>query len=228
MSMADYSYGHFEIRAWDEFMYDAIKIEIRVKPYNVLKPKKGYTIDSNWLENKTKEPIGFEYEEVPGGGFVVAVPKEVFYYGSMAKIVDACMPPEFMEWGKQFDGLLVTYRNWVIKEIQKNTSLAPLAVSPKYAKGGWVDAGYLDIENPYSPYSKGYTGIKPPSDPERLSQRLPGVNEVGTNPVTGKKGVLWNVIQHLNDRDKWTREQIADWVETLDIDIRFKTDETTD
>lgn len=29
------------------------------------------------------------------------------------------------------------------------------------------------------------------------------------------------VIIHLNDHDKWTREQIADWLDTIDLDLRF-------
>jgi hypothetical protein len=34
------------------------------------------------------------------------------------------------------------------------------------------------------------------------------------------KTIRWSII-HLNDQHKWTREQVADWLETLDVDIRF-------
>jgi hypothetical protein len=30
---------------------------------------------------------------------------------------------------------------------------------------------------------------------------------------------VWSMIQHLNDRHKWKREDIADWLETLDLDL---------
>lgn len=42
------------------------------------------------------------------------------------------------------------------------------------------------------------------------------------HPVTGKGEALRGVIMSLNDRHGWTREQIADWLETLDIDINMK------
>lgn len=32
---------------------------------------------------------------------------------------------------------------------------------------------------------------------------------------------LINVIIHLNDNHEWTRTQIADWLDTLDLDLRF-------
>lgn len=32
---------------------------------------------------------------------------------------------------------------------------------------------------------------------------------------------LWFVIMHLNDRDQWTREEIADWLDTFDLDLSF-------
>jgi len=57
---------------------------------------------------------------------------------------------------------------------------------------------------------------------QKKSNELPGVSEQVTHPVT--KGVyrLSAVIMDLNDTHRWTREQIADWLETLDIDINFK------
>lgn len=33
---------------------------------------------------------------------------------------------------------------------------------------------------------------------------------------------LWNMIQHLNDDHKWTRERIADWLDSLDLDLEFQ------
>jgi hypothetical protein len=43
-------------------------------------------------------------------------------------------------------------------------------------------------------------------------------------------GILNNsvhdVIIHLNDTDRWTRERIADWLDTLDLNLRFPTPTT--
>lgn len=33
---------------------------------------------------------------------------------------------------------------------------------------------------------------------------------------------LWNVIIHLNDEHNWRREDVADWLETLDVNLEIK------
>lgn len=33
--------------------------------------------------------------------------------------------------------------------------------------------------------------------------------------------ILWSII-HLNDRHEWTREAIADWLDTIDVDLTVK------
>lgn len=73
-----------------------------------------------------------------------------------------------------------------------------------------------------------------------LSRMLPGINARVRPPcfVEGsdcpwythynnsgqnqKKVVLRETIMHLNDEHKWTREAIADWIETLDVDTTFR------
>jgi hypothetical protein len=53
--------------------------------------------------------------------------------------------------------------------------------------------------------------------------KLPGINEIVKHPFRGEeKWLLESTIISLNDDYKWSREQIADWLETLDIDLRFK------
>lgn len=59
----------------------------------------------------------------------------------------------------------------------------------------------------------------------QMSYDLPGVNEYSYHPVSSRKMKLRDIIISLNDNHKWTREQIADWLETLDIDITFRKDE---
>lgn len=61
---------------------------------------------------------------------------------------------------------------------------------------------------------------------------LPGLNErVKHPPITNpaaqcgdeeRDGTVRGMVMHLNDWHKWTREEIADWLETLDVDLRFK------
>lgn len=68
--------------------------------------------------------------------------------------------------------------------------------------------------------------------------QLPGVNEYCNHPKPKndedaglcnwsmtQENSIPDTIMHLNDRHKWTREEIADWLETLDVDLRFKTPE---
>ncbi len=52
--------------------------------------------------------------------------------------------------------------------------------------------------------------------------KLPGLTAIVKNPVTQREDELETVIITLNDINKWSRDKIADWLETLDIDLRFK------
>jgi hypothetical protein len=45
----------------------------------------------------------------------------------------------------------------------------------------------------------------------------PGKEECG-----GTIMALFEMIIHLNDMHRWTREEVADWLETLDLDLSFK------
>lgn len=56
---------------------------------------------------------------------------------------------------------------------------------------------------------------------EFLSYELPGANEMVKHPVTNDIRPLRSVIMNLNDSHGWSRDQIADWVEALDLDLRF-------
>lgn len=66
---------------------------------------------------------------------------------------------------------------------------------------------------------------------------LPDLNRPRKCPVQNCNGVYLDtsgrifrkpivlLIVHLNDYHRWTREQVADWLETLDIDLAFKVGE---
>lgn len=81
---------------------------------------------------------------------------------------------------------------------------------PSYDK---IDAD-CEIDEPF------YSSV----EQEKLQSLVPGLADVTRCPVKGcsSETSLWYIIQHLNDAHKWTRERIADWLETLDSDITFQ------
>lgn len=56
---------------------------------------------------------------------------------------------------------------------------------------------------------------------EEWAYDLPGITKVVKHPVSGDDISLFNAIISLNDKHKWTREQIADWIESLDEVPKF-------
>lgn len=45
--------------------------------------------------------------------------------------------------------------------------------------------------------------------------RLPGMKEWVPNPVNGGMAPIWAIIPYLNDHMKWSRDKIADWLDSL-------------
>jgi hypothetical protein len=89
----------------------------------------------------------------------------------------------------------------------------------------WTPTGYT-IE--------GFT-LKPPAETGSIVQRnlkrlFPGLIELVTCPVCKNENAtmapqqmqLDRAIIHLNDTHKWSREAVADWLESLDVDIAMK------
>lgn len=66
---------------------------------------------------------------------------------------------------------------------------------------------------------------------EQRSNELPGVNTWVKYPCEcGGQGRIRGIIMHLNDAHRWTREAIADWLDSVDcpengIDLAFKVPE---
>jgi len=70
-------------------------------------------------------------------------------------------------------------------------------------------------------------GIAETTPAEPLVSAIPGLAEVVTCPCgCNVKKAIWSMVIHLNDAARWSREQIADWLDTLDADLRFKLPET--
>lgn len=95
---------------------------------------------------------------------------------------------------------------------------------------------YVFEKNPFSEYTHKAPakyaltwyeqGVDTSHELQNKSQELPGVNEQVKHPVTGGYTTLARTIINLNDYHKWTREAIADWIETLDIDTTFPVEYT--
>lgn len=54
------------------------------------------------------------------------------------------------------------------------------------------------------------------SSPADYAAQIPGLFVEVKNPVNGKCATIHDIIIELNDAHRWTRDQIADWLETLD------------
>lgn len=84
--------------------------------------------------------------------------------------------------------------------------------------------------NPFAPKDVEVTNVDSNSGRAVSLRRLvPGIDDVVKLPCFhGGTNSIWLAIQHLNDyhnpndgdREPWTREAIADWLETLDADLR--------
>ncbi|HET9118502.1 MAG TPA: hypothetical protein VFN75_10605 [Pseudonocardiaceae bacterium] len=64
-----------------------------------------------------------------------------------------------------------------------------------------------------------------PTVVDELTQLFPALTDNATVcPAVGACGPyrLDHVIQHLNDQHRWARERIADWLDTLDIDLTMQ------
>lgn len=58
-----------------------------------------------------------------------------------------------------------------------------------------------------------------------LTEAIPALGQKVPSPCTciiTRPQVVKDLIIHLNDGHKWTREKIADWLDTLDLDLTFR------
>lgn len=61
---------------------------------------------------------------------------------------------------------------------------------------------------------------------QEMAKHIPGIYEQVKCPVAecASKDPIYTLIQHLNDYHQWKREKIADWLETLDVDLTVHSD----
>jgi hypothetical protein len=116
-----------------------------------------------------------------------------------------------------------------IKGQPDSTPYAPASGYPPSAVAKWQklhshnhwDAP-ISPAAPASPYDAGSEVA------DALAAVLPDVERFVAHPVNGRSDKLRTIIVTLNDSHGWSRERIADWLETLDLDLRFPTDAGTD
>lgn len=119
------------------------------------------------------------------------------------------MSHESILWFQKIQGDVT---GWMPLGLTDPENLSYKAIKPQFKPGGLLNPA-ADIY--YMPPAK-------QSLEDRRVKELPALNELVKHPVTGQTVPLKSAIISLNDSSKWTREQIADWLETLDIDISFK------
>lgn len=103
-----------------------------------------------------------------------------------------------------------------------------------YANDSWIDKTadeiIKDLENSSQAFQKTFVSKGPDQQAQgvldTLLKAVPGLKHAKAScPANGQCGdtirALPDVIIHLNDGHKWTREAIADWLETLDVDLSF-------
>lgn len=100
--------------------------------------------------------------------------------------------------------------------------------APIRTKRGWVRMWTLmDVQMTYTPSANTHAQLA-----HKMAAMIPGITDKVLNPCNCKKfdRTIWGMIQHLNDAhhpangdeeddDPWSRERIADWLETLDADL---------
>lgn len=107
----------------------------------------------------------------------------------------------------------------------------PIPVTVSASQAYRVDAAGTYLGNVDSPshYSSASYKSKPAppvhtygsSLVDSLKSVIPNVRATVVHPTTGTEMPLSEAIVNLNDAQRWSRERIADWLETLDLDLRF-------
>ena len=70
-----------------------------------------------------------------------------------------------------------------------------------------------------------FTFTPPASSRSRIQYACPGVSQPASTPDEcvcdewANGGTIDVIVMHLNDGHKWTREKIADWLDSLDVDL---------
>ena len=88
----------------------------------------------------------------------------------------------------------------------------------------WIDNGYSEFAKSLTFVAEQFSVGYQPSVVSQLFEICPGLTTTRSPCPEGDLGAvnLSSLIPHLNDNHRWTRERIADWLETLDVDLTVK------
>ena len=114
--------------------------------------------------------------------------------------------------------------NWQI--VPETGNHVHFAVGDSLSFGPFSIAKETDAPS-YHDFSYAVTNLTPSLPTSDYLSQIEGLDKKVKNPETGALESIKNIIIKLNDIDKWTREQIADWLETLDEVPIFKRKEET-
>lgn len=133
---------------------------------------------------------------------------------------------DFVDYSDVYEEMSALFYDAMKKDLRSPPSMARISLEI-------IDHG-LDIINRYyedllkevkaNIVNMQKTLSKNPPAAASLATSLPGMDALVLHPDkdVAYEDHLYSIIIDLNDTCKWTREQIADWLETLDIDMEFK------
>lgn len=114
---------------------------------------------------------------------------------------------------------------------------APIGTEQTYTGGHWhgykTVAKWAKSQPKFGHHSKPSKPSKPSVSGSTVTRGLldvlPNLEGTVAYPCECRgPGALRDAIVHLNDSHRWTREQVADWLETLDLDLRFPASASTE
>lgn len=96
-------------------------------------------------------------------------------------------------------------------------------VVSKWAKGHGTTSVTNGGSSTLSKPATGAPSVSGTTVTSRLETAIPDLVALVDYPCSCRDdaGTLRTVIVHLNDGHRWTRERVADWLEMLDLDLRF-------
>lgn len=237
-------HGDFKVYVYEDLLHDAVRIECVIPPMQKFIPNElSWT---SWKSDADEIPVAFKTETISSVSVAVFVSMEALYYDKFQAVYEALWKGEWEHPVLSKKEIIATIMHKLIiaDEAQKYPILGamtkgspmianPLADAPAYTneqlekmKASWKL--YLESEEKENKQltQGGWIndwGVEttPVYEGQRLHETLPALREYVKHPVTKNRDSLQRVIIDLNDTWKWPREKVADWLDTLDLDLRF-------
>jgi hypothetical protein len=167
----------------------------------------------------------FKVTVAGGGKFEVAFTQEI-----MADV------PDF----KQIVGYSIV--KYIANELDNEIQLMLQSAKPNVAVKSFtvpdnkiIDMGWANQKPSQTEGTKTFvsnvwgSNAKEPTVLAELKKAVPALDQPSQCPIVkeciSRHGTLASIIIHLNDDHKWSRERVADWLETLDVDLKFEVKE---